>query len=331
MNKTFCFLTVLICLAFFSSSPAVVTEVSAQPFFEGKVLRLVVYATPGGGYDTYARLLGRHLSKYILGNPTIIIQNMPGAGGLVATNHLYNKAPRDGTVFAMLPWRIWGHQLAGDPKAKFDFRKMNAVGSAAMENAILYMRTDRYSNIAAIKQSGKQPKIGCNGRSATGFVLGRVAEEVMEKIKDLHYKFQHADFDNDLIGMFISLVEILREVNKQGKDLSIDFPKVEDPDNWFKQDPHFPVTNIRDNIRFAFSDVFKVEEEIPEENVLLTIHSVVFASAFAYNISPYKLEEYMYSDEELNREIVKYILLEYGMSKNWIKTPSDNDYSNLYI
>lgn len=181
MKRTFCFLTVLICLVFFSSSPAIVSQVSAKPFFEGKVLRIVVYATPGGGYDTYSRLLARHLSRHIPGNPNIIIQNMPGAGGLVATNYMYNMARRDGTIFAMLPWRIWGHQLAGDPKAKFDFTKMNAVGTASMANAIIYTRADRYSNLAAIKGAGKEVTIGCNGRSATGYVLGRVAEEVMGK------------------------------------------------------------------------------------------------------------------------------------------------------
>jgi len=179
MKKLFYYLTVLICLALLGGSLAFVSEVTAQPFYKGKMVRIVVYASPGGGYDTYSRLLGRHLSQYIPGNPSIIIQNMPGAGGVVATNYMYNKAPRDGTVFAMLPWRIWGLQLAGDPKAKFDFTKMRAVGNFAMDNAILYTRKDRYANMDAVKRSKQAAKMGCNGRSATGFVLGRVAEEVM--------------------------------------------------------------------------------------------------------------------------------------------------------
>lgn len=151
------------------------------------------------------------------------------------------------------------------------------------------------------------------------------------KLKEIHYKFQHADFDNDLISMFSIMVEWLRELNKQGKDLSIDFPKVEEPERWVKLDPHFPDPNIRDNIRFALSDVFKVDETIPESLVLLNLHSSIFAAAFMYQLSPFKLEEFMYSDEEIVRDDVKNILLEYGMSENWIKNPSDQDYSNLYI
>ena len=68
-------------------------------FYKGKTVQLVVGYGPGGGYDVYARVLSRHMGKHIPGNPTIIVQNMPGAGSLRAANYLYTVAPKDGTVF----------------------------------------------------------------------------------------------------------------------------------------------------------------------------------------------------------------------------------------
>src|SRR5204863_18809 len=68
-------------------------------FYKGKRINLIVSYGPGGGYDVYARVLAHHMSKYIPGNPSIVVQNMPGAGSLRGTNFLYNVAPKDGTAF----------------------------------------------------------------------------------------------------------------------------------------------------------------------------------------------------------------------------------------
>jgi len=81
-------------------------------FYDGKSIRLIVSSTPGGGNDTYSRLLARHISKYIPGNPTMIVQNMPGAGGLLAADYIYRKAARDGTVMEQINWG--GLELSGD-------------------------------------------------------------------------------------------------------------------------------------------------------------------------------------------------------------------------
>jgi tripartite-type tricarboxylate transporter receptor subunit TctC len=158
---------------------ATVSEVRGQAFYEGKTLSIVTYGSVGGGYDTYSRLIARHISKYIPGSPDIIAQNMTGAGGVVATNYLYNRAPRDGTVIGHLPWRIWALKLANYPGARFDFTKMSAVGMAALENAILYTRVDRFADFEAIKRSKTKVKLSGNGRSSTGFVFGRIVEEVV--------------------------------------------------------------------------------------------------------------------------------------------------------
>src|SRR5207244_6359368 len=82
----------------------------AQPiadlFKGGKQLRFVLGAASGQDYDVWARLIGRHLSRHIAGAPTVVVQNMPGAGHMLATNWLYNVAPRDGTVWGMVSRNI---------------------------------------------------------------------------------------------------------------------------------------------------------------------------------------------------------------------------------
>src|SRR5208282_2237925 len=88
-----------LCLALLVQAAAYAGADSVEAFYRGKVLTLFVGYGPGGGFDLIARLLARHLGNHIPGNPTIVVQNMPGAGSLVAANYLYNVAPRDGTQF----------------------------------------------------------------------------------------------------------------------------------------------------------------------------------------------------------------------------------------
>lgn len=69
-----------------------------EPFFKGKTLRIIVGYAPGGGFDTYARAIARHMWRHVPGNPTIIVENMPGAGGLITANHIYKVAKPDGVT-----------------------------------------------------------------------------------------------------------------------------------------------------------------------------------------------------------------------------------------
>ncbi len=71
-------------------------------FWRGKTVTVIAPTAPGGGYDAYTRLLARHMGKHIPGNPAMVVQNMPGAGGMVAANHLFNVAPKDGTAIALI-------------------------------------------------------------------------------------------------------------------------------------------------------------------------------------------------------------------------------------
>jgi len=158
-----------------------------------------------------------------------------------------------------------------------------------------------------------------------------ILNDNIKKLKLCHNKFQHTDFDNDLVGMFIELVAWLREMNTQVKDLGLEFPKVEAPESWIKMPPHFPTMDIRDNIRYALSDVFKVTEDIEDEEVLLVSHAAIFASSFFYHMAPFKLEELMYNDEEVTRESVLQILLDEGFAESLYREPSTTDYTNSYL
>lgn len=149
-------------------------------FYEGNKVRMIVSSTPGGGNDTYTRLIARHISKHIPGNPTIIVQNMPGAGGLVAADYIYSKARRDGTVIEQINWGVWNYQTIKDPRARFDFNKMIAVGAAIIENSALYLRKDRYKSLEDLRQSGKLATVGVSGRQSTGYGLGKLIEAVLD-------------------------------------------------------------------------------------------------------------------------------------------------------
>src|SRR6516165_3052706 len=89
-------------------------------FYKGKDVKLIISATVGGGYDVYARALAKHLGEHIPGNPTIIPQNLPAAGGIAAANHMYNVAPRDGTVICLLQNTVAFEPFYANRQAQFD-------------------------------------------------------------------------------------------------------------------------------------------------------------------------------------------------------------------
>ena len=109
----------------------------AEEFFKGKALRFTVVYEPGGTYDLYSRLLITHLPKHIPGNPTILIQYMPGAGGMVGTVNLYEKAARDGTQLGMLPRDIAVNQMLHPDAARYDAKRFNWIGRIASYTGVM--------------------------------------------------------------------------------------------------------------------------------------------------------------------------------------------------
>src|ERR1051325_4990708 len=108
-------------------------SVTAQEFYRGKTITIIVGTAPGGGFDTYSRMLGRHLGRYIPGNPGIVVQNMPAAGQLIAANHLYNRAQPDGLTIGHFSGSVIFRHILGDQSALFDGRKFGWVGTPAPE------------------------------------------------------------------------------------------------------------------------------------------------------------------------------------------------------
>ena len=106
---------------------------SVEDFYKKTHINLVVSTATGGGYDNYARVFGRAFPRYVPGNPNVVIQNMPGAGGLRATNHMYNAAPKDGTVIALVHTSMVTAPLFGVAQANFDARKFSYLGNIAKE------------------------------------------------------------------------------------------------------------------------------------------------------------------------------------------------------
>jgi tripartite-type tricarboxylate transporter receptor subunit TctC len=109
---------------------------SVADFYSGKLINLIVGGAPGGGYDTQARLVARHWGKHIPGNPTIVVQNMPAAGSLAATNHIYNVAARDGTVIALVQRGMLLIKNWNPASVRFELGKLSWIGSVNSEVAV---------------------------------------------------------------------------------------------------------------------------------------------------------------------------------------------------
>src|SRR5689334_16088789 len=102
---------------------------AAAESFGGKTVTIYVPVAPGGGYDTYARLVARHIRKHLPGQPTVIVKNMPGAGGIILAGHLYTQAPKDGTEFAILQDANLFQQLTTNQQLPYDARKFGYLGA----------------------------------------------------------------------------------------------------------------------------------------------------------------------------------------------------------
>jgi tripartite-type tricarboxylate transporter receptor subunit TctC len=105
-------------------------------FYRGKQVSIIVPSPPGGGYDLYARFLSRYIGKHIPGNPTVIVKNMQGAGGIIAANYLANVAAADGLTFAVLQNTNTLDQLAKSPNVKFDVRTLGWIGNMSISSTI---------------------------------------------------------------------------------------------------------------------------------------------------------------------------------------------------
>ena len=109
-----------------------------EPFYKGKTISLIIGSNASGGYDGYGRLLSRHMGRHIPGNPSFVVQNLPGANGARSANHLYSVAPQDGTAIGIFDQAMFLRQLLGSPGVKGDVAKFNWIGRLISNSAVLF-------------------------------------------------------------------------------------------------------------------------------------------------------------------------------------------------
>jgi tripartite-type tricarboxylate transporter receptor subunit TctC len=127
-------LTAAIILAILSA-----TESPADDFYKGKTIRIVVGFSAGGGFDTYARAIARHMSKHIPGNPGLVVENMTGAGSLIAANHVYKVAKPDGLTIGHFIGGLFLGQVLGQKGIEFDARKFEYIGAPITDHVVCAM------------------------------------------------------------------------------------------------------------------------------------------------------------------------------------------------
>ena len=159
-----------------------VPAVAQQDFYAGKQINMLIGSGVGGGYDAYARLVVRHLPKYLPGNPKIVAQNMPAAGSLVAMNLLANTAPRDGLTIGAVQNHIGVEPIMGVTgpvsNAKYDGRRMNWIGSTAKEFPVIVMW--HKSGITEFKQlMQREVIVGSSGVATSDAVYARIMNELI--------------------------------------------------------------------------------------------------------------------------------------------------------
>jgi tripartite-type tricarboxylate transporter receptor subunit TctC len=112
---------------------------TAEEFYKGKQIRFIVGTAAGQDYDSWARLLGRHLPRFLRGNPAFIVENMPGAGHILATNYLFNLAPRDGSAIGMVSRNMTEAAILKLPNVRFDPARFNWIGSPELNHRVLFV------------------------------------------------------------------------------------------------------------------------------------------------------------------------------------------------
>jgi tripartite-type tricarboxylate transporter receptor subunit TctC len=151
----------------------------AQDFFANKQINLIVASGAGGGYDSNARVLARYLANHIPGQPRIVVQNMPGASGIQATNHLYTIAERDGTVISATANTMPLDPLLGGPASRFDPRELGWIGSIGKQiNVCLAWAANNFDKFQDAQQ--REMKVSATGATGWRALMPRILNSVAD-------------------------------------------------------------------------------------------------------------------------------------------------------
>ncbi len=168
-------------LSLFFLISLVIKPASAQTsFYQGKTMTYIVGLLAGDSTDLWARAVTRNMVKHIPGNPNIIVQNMPGAGGLIATNYIYSMAKPDGLTMGSVSAGHYFHQLAGRKEVQFDSRKFTWIGSSSRHEYLLVMRADApYKSIDDIRSASEPPKCSSTAPGSASYMTLKMLEDAL--------------------------------------------------------------------------------------------------------------------------------------------------------
>jgi tripartite-type tricarboxylate transporter receptor subunit TctC len=170
----------IICLTLGASLLALSAIAHAQSdFFKGKSIRVIRGGGPGDLYDLWTRHVATYLGKHIPGNPSIMVQNMPGAGSVIAANHVYNLAKPDGLTLGSLNPGIYMDQLIGRKEVQFDWAKFNWIGTPEQTESLFFFRGDTpYKTIDDLRKASEPPRCGSTGTGSTTYHIPKLLEEI---------------------------------------------------------------------------------------------------------------------------------------------------------
>ena len=182
IRRRYLLATVSLLLSF---SVASTHAAETRSFFDGKTIQMIISTSPGGATDVAGRLLSRYYGKYIPGHPSIVAQNMPGAGGIVSANYLFNIAKPDGLTLLAVNRANYIEQMVGRPEVKLDFRKLSWIGSFNRAPMMIACRKDSpYTSVDAMRSAKTPARFGEGGTGSISYVFSNLVGEILDfKVK----------------------------------------------------------------------------------------------------------------------------------------------------
>lgn len=162
-----------------ASAPAAAAPANTNNYYAGKTITIVAGSSAGGGTDTINRVVARHLGRFIPGKPNVIVQNVDGAGGVIALNQVAAAKP-DGLMFngAVSQALLYG-QIQGLEQARFDLRTVTWIGSAFQDTNVLWVRSETpYTSLESIRSAGQAPRLGAQSATHPSVVLPKIISEI---------------------------------------------------------------------------------------------------------------------------------------------------------
>jgi tripartite-type tricarboxylate transporter receptor subunit TctC len=188
MHKILIFTLAVIVVSLSSNRPIY----GESDFYKGKTITIVAGTKAGDVYDLYARMFAQYMPKYIPGHPNVIVQNMAGAGSMIAANYVYNVSDADGLTMGAIFPALYFDQIVGRPEVQFDWAKFAWVGSPVTSNHLLYMRADTpYKTIHdVVKAAPAAPKCGATGTSSTAYYIPKLLDQTIGTNFDIILGYQ---------------------------------------------------------------------------------------------------------------------------------------------